>query len=104
MVSLDGSGDNGMQSEEIEFRLSTALEGDKVDGPEWRQPLEPGPAPTLEPTSNENNSNSGESANSASSGNENTSQSNAVLYVGLGILAIILIAAVAVYFTAVRRQ
>jgi len=104
MVSLDGGSDNGMQSEEIEFRLSTALEGDKVDGPEWRQPLEPGPAPTLEPTSNENNSNSGESANSASSGNENTSQSNAVLYVGLGILAIILIAAVAVYFTAVRRQ
>ena len=104
MVSLDGSSDNGMQSNEIEFRLSTALEGDKVDGPEWRQPLEPGPAPTLEPTNNENNSNSGESANSASSGNENSSQSNAVLYVGLGILAIILIAAVAVYFTAVRRQ
>ena len=116
MVSLDGSGDNGMQSEEIEFRLSTALEGDKVDGPEWRQPLEPGPEPTLEPAGNEeDNDNGGESAESANAGNEdksdaqakdieNTSQGNTVLYVGLAILAIILIAAVAVYFTAVRRK
>jgi len=116
MVTLEGYSDNGKQDKDIEFRLSTALEGNKVDGPEWRQPLEPGPEPTLEPAGNEeNNDNGGESAESANAGNkdksdaqakdiENTSQSNTVLYVGLAILAIILIAAVAVYFTAVRRK
>ena len=116
MVTLEGYDDNGKQAKDIEFRLSTALEGNKVDGPEWRQPLEPGPEPTLEPAGNEeDNDNGGESAESANAGNEdksdaqakdieNTSQGNTVLYVGLAILAIILIAAVAVYFTAVRRK
>ena len=112
MVTLDGGKDNGMQAKDIEFRLSTALEGNKVDGPEWRQPLEPGPAPTPEPPGTNDNGN-GDAKGSNSSDDEsdaqakdidNASQSNTILYIGLGILALILIAAVAVYFTAVRRK
>lgn len=113
MVSLNGYDDNGKQAKDIEFRLSTALEGAKVDGPEWRQPLEPGPEPTPEPPGTNDDGNDGQENNGNSNDDEsdaqakdieNTSQSNTVLYVGLAILAIILIAAVAVYFTTVRRK
>ena len=112
MVTLDGGHENGMQDKDVEFRLSTAVEGNKVDGPEWRQPLEPGPAPTPEPPGTSDDGN-GDAKGSNSSDDEpdaqakdidNTSQSNTILYIGLGILALILIAAVAVYFTAVRRK
>ena len=113
MVTLDGGHENGMQDKDIEFRLSTALEGNKVDGPEWRQTLEPGPEPTPDPPGTNDNGNDGQENNGNSNDDEsdvqakdidNTSQSNTILYIGLGILALILIAAVAVYFTAVRRK
>ncbi|MGJ4077956.1 vWA domain-containing protein [Corynebacterium macclintockiae] len=111
MVTLEGYDDNGKQAKDIEFRLSTAVEGNKVDGPEWRQTLEPGPEPSPEPpgTSDDGNgdakgSNSSDDSNAQAKDIDNASQSNTILYIGLGILALILIAAVAVYFTAVRRK
>ena len=113
MVTLEGYDDNGKQAKDIEFRLSTAVEGNKVDGPEWRQTLEPGPEPTPEPPGTNDDSNDGQENNGNSNDDEsdaqakdidNASQSNTILYIGLGILALILIAAVAVYFTAVRRK
>ncbi|MGM1322962.1 vWA domain-containing protein [Corynebacterium macclintockiae] len=117
MVTLEGYSDNGKQDKDIEFRLSTALEGNKVDGPEWRQTLEPGPAPSQDPPGSSNDDGSGNSdgAESGDGNNgdeaaaqakdiDNASQSNTILYIGLGILAVILAAAVAVYFTAVRRK
>ena len=117
MVTLEGYGDNGKQDKDIEFRLSTALEGNKVDGPEWRQTLEPGPAPSQDPPGSGNDDGSGNSDGAengdGNNGDEaaaqakdidNASQSNTILYIGLGILAVILAAAVAVYFTAVRRK
>ncbi|SQI20574.1 vWA domain-containing protein [Corynebacterium jeikeium] len=111
MVTLDGGHENGMQDKDVEFRLSTAVQGNKVDGPEWRQTLEPGPAPSPEPpgtsddgNGNANGSNSSDDSNAQAKDIDNASQSNTVLYIGLGILALILIAAVAVYFTAVRRK
>ena len=113
MVSLNGYDDNGKQAKDIEFRLSTALEGAKVDGPEWRQPLEPGPEPTPEPPGTNDDGNDGQENNGNSNDDEsdaqakdidNASQSNTILYIGLGVLVLILIAAVAVYFTTVRRK
>ena len=113
MVTLEGYADNGKQAKDIEFRLSTAVEGNKVDGPEWRQTLEPGPEPTPEPPGTNDDGNGGQENNGNSNDDEsdaqakdidNASQSNTILYIGLGILALILIAAVAVYFTAVRRK
>ena len=113
MVTLEGYDDNGKQAKDIEFRLSTAVEGNKVDGPEWRQTLEPGPEPTPEPPGTNDDGNDGQENNGNSNDEEsnaqakdidNASQSNTILYIGLGILALILIAAVAVYFTAVRRK
>ncbi|WP_293819942.1 VWA domain-containing protein [uncultured Corynebacterium sp.] len=112
MVTLEGYDDNGKQAKDIEFRLSTAVEGNKVDGPEWRQTLEPGPEPSPEPpgTSDDGNgdaqggnSNDDES-NAQAKDIDNASQSNTILYIGLGVLVLILAAAVAVYFTAVRRK
>ena len=112
MVTLEGYDDNGKQAKDIEFRLSTAVEGNKVDGPEWRQTLEPGPEPTPEPPGTnddsndgqENSSNSSDDSNAQAKDIDNASQSNTILYIGLGVLVLILIAAVAVYFTAVRRK
>ncbi|MHA7687910.1 vWA domain-containing protein [Corynebacterium evansiae] len=113
MVTLEGYKDNGKQAKDIEFRLSTAVEGNKVDGPEWRQTLEPGPAPTPEPPGTnddgndglENNGNSNDDESDAQAKDiDNASQSNTILYIGLGVLVLILLAAVAVYFTAVRRK
>ncbi len=113
MVTLDGYKDNGKQAKDIEFRLSTAVEGNKVDGPEWRQILEPGPAPTPEAPGTSDDGNGGQENNGNSNDEEsnaqakdidNASQSNTILYIGLGVLVLILIAAVAVYFTAVRRK
>ncbi len=113
MVTLEGYKDNGKQAKDIEFRLSTAVEGNKVDGPEWRQTLEPGPAPTPEPPGTNDDGNDGQENNGNSNDDEsdvqakdidNASQSNTILYIGLGVLVLILLAAVAVYFTAVRRK
>ncbi|MCG7258125.1 MULTISPECIES: VWA domain-containing protein [unclassified Corynebacterium] len=112
MVTLEGYKDNGKQAKDIEFRLSTAVEGNKVDGPEWRQTLEPGPEPTPEPPGTnddgndgqENNGNSSDESDAQAKDIDNASQSNTILYIGLGVLVLILLAAVAVYFTAVRRK
>ena len=71
MVTLDGGKDNGMQAKDIEFRLSTALEGNKVDGPEWRQTLEPGPEPTPEPPGTNDEGNGGQENNGNSSDDSN---------------------------------
>lgn len=49
VVSLGGYNDNGKPNKEVEFRLSAAVESERADGPEWRQTLEPGPAPSTEP-------------------------------------------------------
>lgn len=113
MVTLEGYADNGKQAKDIEFRLSTAVEGNKVDGPEWRQTLEPGPEPTPEPPGTNDDGNDGQENSGNSNDDEsdaqakdidNASQSNTILYIGLGVLVLILLAAVAVYFTAVRRK
>ncbi|MGJ4050851.1 hypothetical protein ACN4DP_07095 [Corynebacterium macclintockiae] len=105
MVTLDGGNENGKQDKDIEFRLSTALDGDKVDGPEWRQTLEPGPAPSAEPSSD----NDGGAGNSSANPDvraediDNASQNNTILLIGLGLLAIVLIIVVAV-LVATRRN
>ena len=100
VVSLEGYNDNGKPNKEVEFRLSAAVEGERADGPEWRQTLEPGPAPSPEPPSNTGADESDPQAKDI----DNATQSQTIMYAGLGLLAIVLIAGGAVYFTAVRRK
>lgn len=100
VVSLEGYNDNGKPNKEVEFRLSAAVEGERADGPEWRQTLEPGPAPSTEPPSNTGANGSDPQAKDI----DNATQNQTIMYVGLGLLAIVLIAGGAVYFTAVRRK
>ncbi|MCG7268129.1 VWA domain-containing protein [Corynebacterium sp. ACRQJ] len=100
VVSLEGSKDNGKPNKEVEFRLSAAVEGERADGPAWRQPLEPGPAPSPEPPSSTGADGSAPQAKDI----DNAPQSQTIMYAGLGLLAIVLIAGGAVYFTTVRRK
>lgn len=100
VVSLEGYNDNGKPNKEVEFRLSAAVEGERADGPAWRQPLEPGPAPSPEPPSSTGADGSAPQAKDI----DNATQSQTIMYAGLGLLAIVLIAGGAVYFTTVRRK
>ena len=105
MVTLDGGDENGKQDKDIEFRLSTALDGDKVDGPEWRQTLEPGPAPSTEPSSDNDGGAGNSNANPdvRAENIDNAPQNNTILLIGLGLLAIVLIIVVAVLVAARRN-
>ncbi len=105
MVTLDGGDENGKQDKDIEFRLSTALDGDKVDGPEWRQTLEPGPAPSAEPSSDNDGGAGNSNANPdvRAENIDNAPQNNTILLIGLGLLAIVLIIVVAVLVAARRN-
>ncbi len=105
MVTLDGGDENGKQDKDIEFRLSTALDGDKVDGPEWRQTLEPGLAPSAEPSSDNDGGAGNSNANPdvRAENIDNAPQNNTILLIGLGLLAIVLIIVVAVLVAARRN-
>ena len=100
VVSLEGYNDNGKPNKEVEFRLSAAVEGERADGPEWRQTLEPGPAPSTEPPSNTGADESDPQAKDIDS----STQNQTIMYAGLGLLAIVLIAGGAFSFTTVRRK
>lgn len=100
VVSLEGYNDNGKPNKEVEFRLSAAVEGERADGPEWRQTLEPGPAPSTEPPSNTGADESDPQAKDI----DNATQNQTIMYAGLGLLAIVLIAGGAFSFTTVRRK
>lgn len=95
MVTLDAGYEHRRPNDGTKFRLSTAVDGDKVDGTKWRQTLEPGPAPSAAAPS-DNNGDGGSSIKA--------SPNHRFLFIGLGLLATALITTGAFYLTTVRRK
>lgn len=53
VVTLDSYEDNGLQSVEEKYKLTSLVDGEKVDGPQWRFNLGNGPEPTKDAPSDE---------------------------------------------------